>query len=337
LGRKILVRGVGANGFGLNGMITGRYAAAFNEGGEAIGYASFVFGDHCTASDYYGTAGGFYTKNHAHTTFLYGTKCIADKGVKNSFGGGEQIHIYKGFDNFLWGRELNCSGDYNGLFGHQNTIQGHYNLVGGDNNTIGSSYNLVGGVNHTIEYNEEKTLSGRNLISGLSNTIKEGWCVGIIGANIINKKGNYCFLTGEDISNEGNNNILLGKNIKSNGASNVLIGTSLMTNGKYSSNTLLGKYLTTSHGACTLVGYQLQSGAYGQTVLGKYNAPSNNSFVVGGGSSEENKKNIFEVTAKGKAIATEVETGAVILKSPNGAQFKITINNNGELITTEVK
>ena len=334
LGRRMLVRGVGANGFGLKGKVTGRYATSFNEGGEAIGYASFVFGDHCGAYDYYGVAGGFYTKNYADTTFLYGRNCIAEKDVANSFGGGDKVHLYKGLDNFLWGKDLKCSGNYNSLVGINNTVKGHYNLVGGDSNTIGSSYNLVGGVNHTIEYNEEKALSGRNLISGLGHIIKAGWGLGVIGHYVTNIKGNTCLLAGNSVTNSGDNTVLLGNTINGNGEGNVLIGKEITAEKGFS--VMLGRALHAVYSGCTLIGHYLKSTSYWQTIIGKYNAPSSSPFVVAYGTDDDNRKNIFEVNSKGETISTGAIAEYVVLKAPNGSKYKITVDNNGQLTTKGV-
>lgn len=333
LGRRLLVRGVGANGFGLNGKSTGRYAVSFNEAGEAIGWATFVIGNHCGAYDDFDFAGGTKTKNYAHTTFLYGKECVADKGVYYSFGGGDKIRIYKGYDNFLWGKELEASGNYNGVLGASNTVEGNNNLIGGNNNFVGSSSNLVGGVNHQIE-DYDKVANGTSVIAGSNNTINGGWAITLLGSHLRNITGNQAFLTGLKNESSGNYNVVGGAYNNSNGSYSVLLGVHLASLKGY--NVLLGSYLTAEQAYSNLLGDHLTATGWFKTILGRYNAPSSNPFVVAYGSSDSDRKNIFEVTASGKAISKEVETDAIILKAPNGSKFKVTVNNNGELVTEGV-
>lgn len=77
-----------------------------------------------------------------------------------------------------------------------------------------------------------------------------------------------------------------------------------------------------------------------QHVQGKYNATDSNSkyaHIVGGGTSDSDRKNIHTVDWDGNAFYLgTVECAGVIMTSPNGTKYKITVDNSGNLVTATV-
>lgn len=78
-----------------------------------------------------------------------------------------------------------------------------------------------------------------------------------------------------------------------------------------------------------------------QLVIGKYNildtvSKGNNAFIIGNGTSDL-RSNALTVDWNGNlSAAGSVETTSVILSSPNGTKFKVTIDDNGILSSTEI-
>ena len=65
----------------------------------------------------------------------------------------------------------------------------------------------------------------------------------------------------------------------------------------------------------------------GAAAVGEWSSmDSNTMFAVGNGTSATNRSNAFEVTAD----------GGIILKSPNGTRYKITVANDGTVTSTVV-
>jgi hypothetical protein len=70
--------------------------------------------------------------------------------------------------------------------------------------------------------------------------------------------------------------------------------------------------------------------------LGYYNQPTYDLFIVGNGTASV-PSNAMTLSNKGEAtFAGSVETTSVILTSPNGTRFKITIDDNGNPISTKI-
>lgn len=72
-----------------------------------------------------------------------------------------------------------------------------------------------------------------------------------------------------------------------------------------------------------------------QHVEGKWNTPDGTkAHILGNGTDDENRSNAHTIDWDGNAwYAGSVETQAIILVSPNGNRFKLTVSDNGELST----
>jgi hypothetical protein len=76
---------------------------------------------------------------------------------------------------------------------------------------------------------------------------------------------------------------------------------------------------------------------HGQTVFGRYNEIDSGAFFVGNGTSNNNRSNAMKIDWNGDTtFAGSVEATSIILTSPNGKKFKITVNDEGTLTSTKV-
>lgn len=75
-----------------------------------------------------------------------------------------------------------------------------------------------------------------------------------------------------------------------------------------------------------------------QTAMGKYNVRDTTSLlIVGNGTSDTARSNAYKLDAKGNAwYAGTVECAGIILTSPNGTRFKLTVDDDGNLSATNL-
>lgn len=75
-----------------------------------------------------------------------------------------------------------------------------------------------------------------------------------------------------------------------------------------------------------------------QTAMGKYNVKDTSSLlIVGNGTKDTARSNAHKLDANGNAwYAGTVECTGVIMKSPNGTRFKLTVDDSGTLSTTKL-
>ena len=74
-------------------------------------------------------------------------------------------------------------------------------------------------------------------------------------------------------------------------------------------------------------GHDTNSGPEGVTAIGQWSKINGNTiFAIGNGTSNTNRKNAFEVTSD----------GGIVLLDSNKNRWKITVNTNGELISTQL-
>lgn len=75
-----------------------------------------------------------------------------------------------------------------------------------------------------------------------------------------------------------------------------------------------------------------------QTAMGKYNIKDTTSLViVGNGTKDSNRKNAYKLSSKGEGwFAGSVECTEVILSSPNGSRFTISVDDNGNISATKI-
>ena len=127
-----------------------------------------------------------------------------------------------------------------------------------------------------------------------------------------------------------------GERCKANGKNAVAIGYNTIASGLYA---VALNYLTkaTNTGA-TALGYGTIADGQYQLVAGRFNKNASSMvFILGWGTNDTDRKNIMTVDRNGNAIiAGNVSTPAVVLKSPSGKSFKLTVSDTGELTTVAV-
>lgn len=122
----------------------------------------------------------------------------------------------------------------------------------------------------------------------------------VVGQKVFSSSGNACAIIGASMYNTGNGNALFGRQHISRKNRSFLAGTGHdTTNARSESVAAVGQWsdLTSTE---TL-------------------------FAVGDGSSATDRSNAFEVRDQ-----------AIVMKSPNGTKYKITIDDSGNLVTTAV-
>lgn len=135
-----------------------------------------------------------------------------------------------------------------------------------------------------------------------------GQCVGgdaggdglAMGQYVFNKSGNMNAMVGQSLFNTGNGNAIFGRQHISRKNRSFLAGTGHdTTNARSESVSALGEWSDLSSP---------------ETL-----------FAIGNGTSHTDRSNAFEVLSDG-----------IVLKSPNGIRFKITVDNSGNLVTTQL-
>ena len=128
----------------------------------------------------------------------------------------------------------------------------------------------------------------------------------------------------------GGRNLLLGGGVTKSGSGN---DNCLVGNGMYSSgngNAAFGRYhiMKKNRGFAAGTGHDMSNApAEGAAALGQYSSVTSTTlFAVGNGTSQTARSNAFEVTSD----------SGIVLKSPNGTRYKITVDNTGAIKATAV-
>ena len=139
----------------------------------------------------------------------------------------------------------------------------------------------------------------------------------------------------------GVNSFAIGTSTQATGISSVAIGNNTQATGL---NAFAGGSSSIAAGSNS---FAFGSGAWtnvaNQFAIGKYNSITNSPlFMIGNGVDASNRSNAFEVysngnvKASGSISANSVETSSVVLISPNGTKFTVSIDNDGVLTATEI-
>lgn len=153
----------------------------------------------------------------------------------------------------------------------------------------------------------------------------------ITGIRLFGTMGSYATIhTGNGIKSEsGGRNLLLGGGVIKSGSSN---DNALVGNGIYSSANgvaAFGRYhiLRKNRGFFAGTGHDSTNApSEGASAIGQYSyMDANTLFAVGNGSSHTARSNAFEV-----------RTDGIVLKSPNGTRYKVTVDDSGNLTATAI-
>ena len=136
-----------------------------------------------------------------------------------------------------------------------------------------------------------------------TDVVAVGQCNGASGGKVLavgmalRAEGNQVFLFGNGCYSSANNSVTVGR----------------MNINKQQSSLVAGE------------GNDTSNGSKGVAVMGMYaDVSTTTALAVGNGTSDTARSNAFEVT----------KTGEVILKSPNGTKYKLTVADDGTLSTT---
>ncbi|MBP3479249.1 MAG: hypothetical protein J6K03_07185 [Oscillospiraceae bacterium] len=210
-------------------------------------------------------------------------------------------------------------------FGRENTVMGEQAFGAGAFNTV------LG--NLAVAFGRNNTVSGRGaLVAGLENKVTGE------GASCLGTP--YTYKSGAKKINEAN-----GKAASVRGMGNVANGDAAEASGILCSAYATGASAkgngTNSSGYCASAeGQGTKAASSYQHVQGKFNKVDSTdqyAHIVGGGSSDTDRKNIHTLDWSGNAMfAGTVEGTALILKSPNGTRFQIAVDDDGILTTTAI-
>lgn len=211
-------------------------------------------------------------------------------------------------ESFVSGGDNTVSGEHSHIEGKSNTAKGGYIHIEGQNNSTGSTShhehvegqsNMLtssGGINH---------VEGRgNSLSKASLSHMENENNKVEGGTASHVEGYSNTLDGNQSHVEGYNNTVAAHQSHVEGMNQVLSGTA--SHIENASNEGAGNYIH-------IEGYQNKSTVDCQHVQGKYNEPDTQNkyaHIVGGGTSDTNRKNIHTLDWEGNAaFAGDVNTG----------------------------
>lgn len=172
------------------------------------------------------------------------------------------------------------------------------------------------------------TIGGIN-VSNYSVVIGYG-CWGLNSQGAVIGYGNYC--GGTNITMLGVKNTTKGstpyystcvgyQNILQ-GSQSTVIGYTCQCLGNYS--TAIGRGTIVSHNSAVALGNGCKTSVNGQFVLGNNNALTTEKFIIGNGTSDTDRKNIFTITSSGKVTAN----GGYAI--PNGTATQVLLANGGK-------
>lgn len=123
----------------------------------------------------------------------------------------------------------------------------------------------------------------------------------------------------------------LGQNILSLEGNSIFVGNGIFNN-KNRVCIVGANHINYVQGAClTGEGHDTTNGTFvGLAEHGKYSITNaNTAFAIGNGTNNTTRSNLFE-------IADDNGTTAMMVKSPNGTEFKITVDDSGNIVTSQV-
>lgn len=191
----------------------------------------------------------------------------------------------------------------------------------------------IGGMVLNIVKIDKKYLSG---LIGMSST-------GVYSEIFNNYKNNIA--SGEYSHAEGNSTTSSGECSHAEGQGAVASGHYSHAEGYYTTSSgstshAEGNHTTASGSTSHAEGYYTKASSLNQHVQGKYNIEdTTNTYahIVGNGASITARSNAHTLDWSGNAwYAGSVEGTAIILKSPNGTRFNISVGDDGVLSATEI-
>lgn len=233
-------------------------------------------------------------------------------------------------------------GDKSIAEGHNNVVTGNISHAEGALNTITADMSHAEGMSNTVS-NKYAHAEGNNCTASGSSSHVEGQKSTASG-NYTHAEGLQTTASGEASHAEGAYTIASGSYSHAQGHSSKATGN--FSNAMGQSCTASGSgssaqgYMAVASGKqSTAHGYMVNANGEVQSVRGKLNIIDNNNKyadIVGNGTTS-GRSNAYTLDWNGNAwYKGNVETTGVIIKSPGGMRFKLTINDDGSITTTAV-
>ena len=292
---------------GTNNTVAGDGNIATGMGSKAMGAFSAAFGRSAQARGYTTFAAGIKSKALNNGAFACGDSSTASGYA--SFAAGTSTA--SGNRASAFGHECQATGDFSHAEGYQSKSTGDFSHAEGYiSKSTGSNSHAEGsgteskGKNSHAEGLDTKTYSNYSHAEGIRN----------------------------QTINDNNNDRNVGQHAE--GVDNKVTGRAAHVGGEYC---VLSSTENASPDRSFVHGYGLNCNTPNQTIFGKYNDYSNSnvSFMIGGGTSDTNRKNIFEVCADG-SLRVPIFTAVPIPGSIN-KQLVDTGKRAGIWITTKVE
>lgn len=256
-------------------------------------YHAFIGGgrNNTINDNYSGIVGG-------HTNTIDSTHSFAGGGENNNVSGDRSATIggssnnVSGVSSATIGGALNIVSNNFGAVagGYQDTVAGYCSYIGGGlQNKIESSYGFIGG-------GRGNTVDGPySAVFNHSNAVSSQYGFGTGSGNQL-LDGNYGFIT-------GGNNIARGTGVFVTGYANNIHCRRAAIFGHHNSVGSSNDALNAISDVF-MAGTYLKSNSDGQALFGAYNTPDPDSVVIiGGGSSDTKRKNIYTLRAGGTPTA----------------------------------
>ena len=284
-----------------NGLSLGEKCIAQERNSAAFGRDTKALGQYGFAANRGNTAG------YAAAAFGYNNKSLGTYTFSAGYGN-------------------NVQGQYSVAFNHQNTVYGKDNAAFGTGNNIAIDYGetsfcFVTGSSNNINGGE------RNFVCGLNHSVEQG------SNNFVANANNTLFFANYSSAFGQNNSINTGSTFSFVcGQNNMVIGDNRGTVFGYN-NELYGCDTSFVCGVGNICrsNYAMRRGKYctdDEAAINAYADMVGNGYITGAG--EIVRRNAYKLDWNGNAwYMGNIETTGVIIASPSGIRYKITVEDNG--------
>ena len=330
------------------------------KGAHSEGYQSNAIGDYSHAEGFSTNAGGKYTHVEGYYTIascdyqhVQGRYNIEDTenryahivGSGTSTAARKNIHTLDWSGNAWFGGSITVGRNNDtvvltkDLAAKKGSVSG--SLVGGAdtatasaNGAVAFGHNVSATAVYSMAINQGCIASGPNSFAFGNNTESQG--MSSVAGGVSSKSiGKYSLAFGVGSISNGQSSIAINQG-KSNATSSIAVCSSSVANG-YSSMAIGVGAVSDGEYSRSFGYYTTSSGKY-QCVLGKYNiSDDTKAIIVGAGTANTARKNIYTLDWDGNAYYKGfVESEYIVLRSPNGSKFKISVDDSGNISSTAI-
>ena len=319
----------------------GEYSATVGTENEALGIASFVAGKGNKVTDKYGVALGRATQA-GYAALAEGMENIADDYAHAE---GRETHA-KGRFSHTQGYQTEAVGEASHAQGYRTTAKANYTHTEGKETTATSSAAHAQGAN-TEANGVVSHAQGQSSIADGDCSHAQGHTTKAVGF-CSHSQGRLTEAIGENSDACGYKTIAKGKNSHTGGescvteedATNAFVEGFNNTNRAPRAFIAGGQWNSTSNNAedSFVYGIGSSASAVAQKVGGKFPITDTKyAEIVGNGKSSSARSNAYTLDWDGNAcFSGSVECNGIIMKSPNGTRYKITVSDSGTLTTSKV-